>query len=348
MEISLKINDNVSKDEWIPYVKNHPDGTIYHLPAWKEILEESFNYTAFYIFARDENKKLCGILPLFQVKSIITGNRMVSLPFSYICGATADSEFVEKELLNEAKRICQKKGCKYLEIRSIKPKNIDIEASNYFFTYIVNLSSDVENIRKIIMDKRSIRRAINKSKMKGVKVMHENTMENLKVFNELNQKTHKKLGVPAHPFSFLKNIYQKMHENMELYLAEIDGKIISGVFTLNFKDTVLYAYGASDEKYLKYYPNNLLIWEAIEYGCKNGYKYFDFGRASQDNIGLIDFKKSWGSEEKKLFYYYYPKKLKTLSTNRESSKYKIATSAWKKIPVQLSEPLSNMLFKHFD
>jgi len=65
-------------------------------------------------------------------------------------------------------------------------------------------------------------------------------------------------------------------------------------------------------------------------------------------VGLIEFKKSWGSEEKKLFYYYYPKKIKTLSTNREGLKYKIATSVWKKMPVQLSESLSNILFKHFD
>ncbi len=346
MEISLKINENIPKEEWESYVKNHPYGIIYHLPAWKEVLEESFNYNPFYIFAKDETGKLCGILPLFQVKSLITGNRMVSLPFSYICGPIADSEFVEKEMLKEAEKICCERGCKYMETRDIKPKNVDLEVSNYFSTYVVNLSSDVDSVWKRM--ERDIKRGIGKAGNGGLNVIPEKNIENLTVFNELNQKTHKKVGVPAHPFIFLKNIYQKMQENMELYLAEIGGKIIAGVFTLNFKDTILYAYGASDEKYLKYYPNNLLIWKAIEDGCKNGYKYFDFGRASQDNIGLIEFKKRWGSEEKKLFYYYYPKKIKTLSTNRESSKYKIATSVWKKMPVQLSESLSNILLKHFD
>jgi len=263
MEISLKINENIPKKEWESYVKSHPYGTIYHLSAWKEVLEESFNYKPFYIFAKDENKKLCGILPLFQVKSFITGNRMVSLPFSYICGPIADSEFVEKEMLKEAEKICYERECKYMEIRDIKPKNFDLEASNYFSTYVVNLSSDVDSVWKR-MNKGSVRRAINKSKRDGVKVVHENNMENLKIFNKLHQKTMRSLGVPAHPYIFLKNILQKMKEYVELYLAEIDGKIIAGVFTLNFKDTVLYAYGASYEKYLKYYPNNLLIWKAIE------------------------------------------------------------------------------------
>ena len=49
-------------------------------------------------------------------------------------------------------------------------------------------------------------------------------------------------------------------------------------------------------------PNNLLFWEAIRWGCEQGFRRFDFGRSDVANRGLRKFKDNWGTQESPLKY----------------------------------------------
>ena len=55
-------------------------------------------------------------------------------------------------------------------------------------------------------------------------------------------------------------------------------------------------WASSLREYFSLCPNNLLYWEMIRWGCKNGYQRFDFGRSSPDS-GTYRFKKQWGAKE---------------------------------------------------
>ena len=44
------------------------------------------------------------------------------------------------------------------------------------------------------------------------------------------------------------------------------------------------------------------MWEAIRWGCENGYRTFSLGRSDLDNKGLRDFKNGWGTHEEELQY----------------------------------------------
>lgn len=50
--------------------------------------------------------------------------------------------------------------------------------------------------------------------------------------------------------------------------------------------TLIAKHVASREDRFKLRPNNLLFWEGICWGCKNGYTVFDMGRTDVENIGL--------------------------------------------------------------
>lgn len=345
-EIFLQLNPNISRQEWEDYVFNHPDGNVYHLPAWEEVLEESFNYKPFYLFAKNSQQKLCGILPLFQIKSILTGNRLIALPFSYICGPIADSSSIEQALFKKAKEMYLTLKADYLEIRTISSKAINWNVSNYFSTYRLKLSKDPQELFKKF-HRESVRKAIHKAKKRGLIIIQDNSLKSLKIYYQLNLINKSDLGTPAHPFFFLEKISQKIPKYFRLYLAQIDHKYIAGLINFSYKKTVIAVYGASDKRYLKYNPNNLLIWQAIEDACREGYEIFDFGRTAQDNFNLINYKKRWGAEEQKL-YYYYPQKITKLSHERRGFKYKALTNIWKKIPLTFSGKLSNFLYKHLD
>ena len=110
--------------------------------------------------------------------------------------------------------------------------------------------------------------------------------------------------------------------------------------------TLRYAYGASDPGALHLAPNNLLFWEAIAWGCEQGFSVFDFGRTERDNQGLMQFKRGWGGTETPLPYYYSPQIAGLASTSRRSWKYRVFTSCWRVLPLGISAPLGRALYRH--
>lgn len=345
--ISVDVNRNVAPEEWRAYVEHHPQGLAYHLPEWKDTLQQSLRRQPLYIFAHNEQGRLAGLLPLFQVDSPLTGNRLVSLPFSHTCGPIADTESIEASLIGAAKELCKDRGCRYLEIRAMRRLSTDMKVSDYFSTYVLELSEDPSTVWKRLHQK-SIRWAIGKAKRDGVTVRIDASVEGLRTFNGLNQRTKRNLGVPAHPFVLLCNMSARLRGQMTLYLAEIEGRAIAGMVTISFKDGICYAYGASDERYLRYHANDLLIWQAIEDGCNKGYRWFDFGKTAPDNQGLARFKKHWGTEQKGLYYHYHPFLPSLISSQRSGWKYRFLTGLWKKLPLPLAEAMGSVAFRHLD
>ena len=298
----MKLVGNVKKELWKEFVNENPKSTIYHTPEWVSVLEKTFDYRPKHLFAIDDSEKILGFIPMFHVKSKIFGSRLSCLPFSHICGFIGE-EKVKKEILNEAIEISEKLKSK-LEIRDLVDDNI-FQTIGGFYTYVLRLSEDLKEIWKK-MDKGSVRWAIKKASKEGVLVEQILDLSALREFIELNFITKKNLGVPAHPSRFFENLFKELEDNMRLYLAKFKNEVIGGGLFLYFKDTVLYGYGASNPKYLKLHPNHAILWKAIEDACKEGFVYFDFGRASINESGLRAFKLRWGTEEIALKYSFYP------------------------------------------
>ena len=63
-----------------------------------------------------------------------------------------------------------------------------------------------------------------------------------------------------------------------------------------FRDRVSGEFVAVDPAFQNISPNHFLFWEAIKSACEEGYRIFDFGRTSPRNVGLMDFKRRWGTQ----------------------------------------------------
>jgi FemAB-related protein (PEP-CTERM system-associated) len=330
--IVIEVNPKISIEKWNEYVNNNPKGQFCHLPIWKSVIEGSFGHKPFYFFAKDEQKNIRGILPLFLVNSPLTGKRLVSLPFSS-GGPIADSQEILTNLVYASTNLCDKLRCRYLELRTNESIQTQLNVNSYFSTYLLELS-DTQELWKNL-DSKSVRWAITKAQKDGVKIRESSNIKDLKYYYEVNLKTKKRLGVPGHPYSFLNNIFSRATDFTKLYIAEIEDRPIAGIICISYKDTVEYAYAASDSRYLKYHPNNLLVWQSIIDSCAKGYRFFDFGRTSPDDEGLCRFKKHWGTTQKTLYYYYYPKIPDLMALNRKGTKYRFITGLWQKLPFRL-------------
>lgn len=339
----IEIVSSVPEVEWNSFLSVCDNATIYHTPEWKTFLEKTFSYESKYLFARDESENIIGFLPLFYVKSKLTGNRLCSAPFSHICGPLGNNN-ASINLIEEAIRLYEKSRSNSLEIRSLVDNERFLHL-NSFSTYILELSPNTSDVWPKL-SKGSVRWAIKKAHKSGVIVEATQDINVLKEFSNINDITKKELGVPCHPWIFFKNMFDILGKYVSLYVSKYSGEIIGGGVMEYFKDTVLYGYGASDPDYLNLHPYNAFIWKSIEDACASGYKKYDFGRTSYDNTGLINFKKRWGAAEVKLYYSNYPADSTTLNGDRNNIKYQMAKMFIQKMPHSIYKKFSDGVFQH--
>ncbi|MGV8115807.1 lipid II:glycine glycyltransferase FemX [Methanothrix soehngenii] len=340
----VEIIANANADEWHKFLQTQCDATLYHTPEWKAFLEKTFGYEPRYLYATDESGRLIGMLPLFEVKSRLTGNRLCSVPFSHECGCLGDS-VTRNALIDGAVAFRDKSHIEKIEIRSTV-ENPCFQEKNTFCTHILELSQNLQETWKRL-DKSSVRWAIRKSEKLGVSVESSTTIEDLKEFYELNCLTKQILGVPCHPWKFFKNLFSILNGNVRMYISRHKGNTIAGGVIEHYRDRVLYGYGAADPSQLYLHPYNAFIWKSIEDACINGCRAYDFGRTSCDNTGLIQFKKKWGTQERELCYSYYPSSGRSVVTERDSTICRLGNSVIRTMPMSAYKAFSMSVFGHF-
>ncbi|WP_094229079.1 GNAT family N-acetyltransferase [Methanolobus psychrotolerans] len=352
MSVDVEYLSNNNESEWRDFLEKEDRAGIWHTVEWRDILAKEYHFKPKYLMARKEGE-VCGILPIFQIKSPITGNRVVSLPFSYHCGPVATSDEAYLALIDESQKISDDLGCKYVEMKMLNKlpdtvvNNGNLVENLYFNTSILDLSANPDDNWKKL-DSRRTRWAINKAMRSEVQIRTETDSNDLKQHHKLKIQTRKKHGSPAPSLKFFKSIMDSFEDRgmVKLWVAEHENKVVSTLMFYTYKDVVMPAYIASDDAYSSLMPNNLLYWRSIEWGCNNGFKYFDFGRTEPNNESLLSFKSKWGCNNFKIPYYYYPEQPKLMSQNRNDAKTGFIRNTWKKLPDPVLEILGPKLLKH--
>jgi CelD/BcsL family acetyltransferase involved in cellulose biosynthesis len=80
-----------------------------------------------------------------------------------------------------------------------------------------------------------------------------------------------------------------------------DTPVASAIFG-TWNGTVIYKYGARDERFSRLGANHLLFWTAIQSAIEGGHRTFDFGRSDEAQVSLRSFKDGWGARESSLAY----------------------------------------------
>ena len=136
MNIKIKKISQADTTIWDTYVNAHPKATLYHLSAWKNVIEKTYGHKTYYLLATKSNspnttvngqQTICtaqsaiGILPLVHLKHFLFGNSFISVPFFDIGGILANNEETEKALLSEAIKLGYELKANNIELRHIAP-----------------------------------------------------------------------------------------------------------------------------------------------------------------------------------------------------------------------------------
>lgn len=343
--------DPLIDTQWDIFVKNHPRGTIFHTSYWAKVINKTYQYKPIYIVLKN-NDAIKLAIPFFLTESKIMGKRLVCLPFTDSCSPLSYDRpnLIEQAIIELFETLVKEYNVNTVEIRGGEIPNfrsIKMKMHNYYRIFKLELTPGLDQIWNNFKQK-SIRYPIKKALRYGLQVVQSTAEHDIKSFYRLNLFTRKKHGVFPQPFTFFAHIWQEIinKELGFLLIVKYKEKIIASSIFFIYKDTIYHKFNASDEHYLRYQPNHLILWTAIQWAVENGYKILDLGRTAPDNIGLIAFKRHWGAKEIDLPYYYWPD-IKGVSATRESSiKYKIASSILKRTPIPFLKLAGNLFYKY--
>lgn len=345
--------DPVNDPRWDLFVLNHPFGYICHLSGWKQILEESFPHMKGHYLAivDSSDNNIRAALPVFEVRSLFAGNRLVSIPFATICDPLVSSDKDITKLLDAVIDLSNNLGTSRIEIRATASTHLNqdnrVDSVVYNKSHQLSLEPGPEELIKTFS--KQVKRKLKKALNSGFERQLAKNEQELKEFYHLYVKTRKRLGLPPQPYILFKLLWEKFSpsNNLSLLMIRNKGQLVAGFIIYKFKDRCSWDYLASDVDFQHLHTNYFGLWEAIKLSCLEGYKIFDFGRTGISNEGLMGFKKLWGTTIIDLPQFYYPKNLcSDLSPADSSILYKLINKVSKIAPDSVFRLMGKILYRH--
>ncbi len=343
--MDLQIVDPTEIPNWDQILLNTPGYTFFHSSAWARVLKESYGYGPKY-FAKIGSGEILTLLPVMEIRSLLTGCRGVSLPFTDYCEPILGRDMSFQELFNEVVRFARERGWNYIELRGGHNLLPRAPSRINYFGHTLDISRDEESVFKGFRGstKRNIKKAIEEC----VEVKIDHSFDFVKEFYRLNCLTRRKHGLPPQPFKFFKKIFQWIVSQKDgfISLASFGGRYIAGAMFFQFGDEAIFKYGASDKKYQYLRPNNLVMWQAIRRLCQNGCGKIHFGRTETNNLGLLQFKAGWGAKPASIKYYRYELNREEFVENGGLEKRYSSNRAINRMPIAVARIVGSILYKH--
>jgi lipid II:glycine glycyltransferase (peptidoglycan interpeptide bridge formation enzyme) len=340
--------DPVQDARWGELVQRHPKASVFQTVGWLEALQRTYGYSPVVFTTSPSNGRLENGVVFCHVRSWLTGDRMVSLPFSDHCEPLFDSKRDLRFIMEYLQANLRQRNWKYIEVRPVNSSLYQPAdetgfrpAKRYCFHHL-DLRHELDYLFRSL-DRDSAQRRILRAERAGV--VHEcgTSVKLLKDFYSLLVLTRRRHHFPPQPYLWFRNLVDCMKEALEIRVAYKAQIPIAAVLTLRFRNTIYYKYGCSDAKFKHLGGMPLLLWKTIEKSKAAGSEEFDLGRSDTDNSGLISFKNHWAQVSTELVYWRFPAAQRR---DRKSQNFKIAKSVFACLPKCLLTTTGRLLYRH--
>lgn len=305
---------------------------------WINSIARTYGYKLFYLNGENQEKGPV----VAETRSLFFKSKGISFPFSDHYSFPVENPEEEREYINKAIKLGQRRNWNYFEYRGIKKENGIINGSAEYYLHILDLKNPLRDINAHL--KKRIQRNIRKGEQIGIEVSFLSGRKEMMQFYKLHCRTRKRHGVPPQPYLFFKNIYKNFIENGQGFIARaIDqGKVLSAMIFLMNGSTAIYKFGASSKQGLKERASYKLMWDAIchlktEYNVEQ----LDLGRTSVTNKGLLLFKDGWTTSRLELTYSIYPIK----AEESESRDIRKLERLFKHCPLPILRLIGTVLYR---
>jgi FemAB-related protein (PEP-CTERM system-associated) len=325
-------NNAQEEEAWDRFVRSSPDGTVFHLCAWKRAVEKAYRLTPHYLMAR-RGDEICAVLPLFEVKGLLSGHVLVSVTYGVYGGLCGSDIGARKALLEEAQKLAFHLRVRYVELRHLHDPEPDLPAKSLYVAFTKPLDPDPEvNFAAI---PRKQRRMVRQGMKNGLEARQG--WEHLEQFYDVFVVNKRRLGSPAFPLQQFEAVRDYFGQEAELLTIWHEKRLVAGVISFFYEDRVMPYYGASLPEAFSLAVNDFMYWELMREACLAGYKVFDFGR-SREGTGSYDFKRHWGFEPRPLAYQYLLVNGAAIpDINPGNPRLQMFIETWKRLPIPVAK-----------
>jgi FemAB-related protein (PEP-CTERM system-associated) len=322
---------------WEAFVARCDEATFFHRIGWREILEGCFGHRTCYLVA-ERGVELVGILPLAEVKSLLFGHSLVSLPFCAVAGVAASEPEAAAALQRAAQELGERLKVAHLELRHGSARAAEWPRQDLYAGFRKPLAPDVEaNLLAIPRKQRAmVRKGMNNGLVGRID-------EHVDAFFALYADNVHRHGTPPLPKRYFEALRKTFGRDAEvLTITDAAGKPLSSVFSFYFKDEVLPYYAGDALEARQLAANDFKYWDLMRRACERGVKIFDYGRSKQ-GTGPYDFKRNWGFEPAPLAYEYCLYRRASIPQNNPlNPKYRALIALWRHLPI----PVANFIGPH--
>ena len=328
-------------DDWDEYVFKK-QASIYHDSRWPKLIKKVFGHESYYLMAV-ENEKVVGIFPLVQLKSLLFGNFLISMPYFNYGGAVADTQEIMISLISSAHELSDELGCSHIEMRFDSEQAIELPKRTDKITMLLDLPDDPEELWQNLGSK--IRAQVKRPIREGVEFL-TGGQELLDDFYYVFSTNMRDLGTPVYSRQFFGEMLSTFNENIFIAIVRLNGEAVGAGFLIGNNGKLEIPWASTLRKVNRLGVNMFLYWNILKTAMEKDYKVFDFGRSSKD-AGTLKFKKQWGGYEKQFYWYYdLPAGEALPGLNPKNKKFIAAISVWKNLPVKVSNLIGPQIVKN--
>jgi CelD/BcsL family acetyltransferase involved in cellulose biosynthesis len=300
--------DPLRDPRWQVFVEWHADSSAFHRVEWLQALQSCYGYVPRVLTLTPPGSLLENALLFCEVRSLLTGNRLVSLPFSDHCEPLVGHPEELNALLAAVAEKIETKRWKYFEVRPLlraPSSQTGMAVSETFYFHQLNLRPSEQALFKSF-HKDSVQRKVRRAEREGLRCEEGLSDHLLRSFYKLLVRTRRRQGLPPQPLKWFQILSARMGSNVKIRVAFKGEMPITAILTISHKRTLIYKYGCSDHRFNNLGGMALLFWNTIQEAKANGIEDLDMGRTGIENAGLVTFKERWGAERSTANYWRYP------------------------------------------
>jgi CelD/BcsL family acetyltransferase involved in cellulose biosynthesis len=339
---------------WDRMVEDHPCGCVFQTSAFRRVIAETFAHCRpIYLALVDDDGAFKAGLPLFLVKSWLTGTRLVSLPFvNYSDPLVRSTEELEL-LFDRALAIYNEERASYIEIKARNSTEVlngfeSVTPVVHHKAHWIDLTVGLDRVWRGL-HKTAVRQRIRRSEREGIAIRSAVSEHEVRTFYQILVMTRKRLGLPPQNYGFFQRTWDYLEPTgqADVLIAERADQIIGGAVVFLDKNTLHVSYVASKTEYWPLGVDQALFWNTIQMAVHKGCSVYDIGMTSLFDEGLLTYKRRWGAVEVNApcFYYPEPRGVSSLNDKRRLS-HRIMTMMWQKLPGPVLQMGGKVAYRH--
>lgn len=284
--------------DWNSFVEGCADASLYHRAEWTQFIGRVFGQQTWFIEARD-GKALTGVLPVVRQRGPVLGSFMTSLPYFNYGGALAQADDVALALMEEARKLAQQQGCRYLELRDTRPRGGNWTLRTDKVSMVLDLPADVPSLATALGAK--LRSQARRPDREGAEVSTGGA-DAVDAFYDVFCRNMHSLGTPVYPRRFFRALMDRFPQNAVIVQIKHEGQPQAAGFLLIDGQTAEIPWAACRDDAKPRGYNMKLYWACLVHAIERGCKRFDFGRSTIDT-GTYRFKAQWGAKPVQLYWH---------------------------------------------